>query len=86
MAAQQPLNMINRMVASRYSPLVLPQTLNALLGRYYQKYLPKFNGQGETTAEECWDAFLSYPDNQNIEAKDVWMRNEDVCSDFRWGG
>ena len=40
----------------------------------YQKYLPRFNGQGETTAEEHWDAFLSYADNQNIEVKDVWMR------------
>ena len=40
----------------------------------YQKYLRRFNGQGETTAEEHWSAFLSYADNQNIEAKDVWMR------------
>ena len=46
----------------------------ALPGGDYQKYLPRFNGQGETTAEEHWDAFLSYADNQNIEAKDVWMR------------
>ena len=62
------------MVAARYAPLVFPQPLNALPGGDYQKYLPRFNGQGETTAEEHWDAFLSYVDNQNIEAKDVWMR------------
>ena len=73
-AHNQPLDMMERMVASRYAPLVLPQPLNALPGGYYQKYLPRFNGQGETTAEEHWDAFFSYADNQNIEAKDVWMR------------
>ena len=62
------------MVAARYAPLVLPQPLNALPGGDYQKYLPSFNGQGETTAKEHWDAFLSYPDNQNIKAKYVCMR------------
>ena len=64
---------MDRMVAARYAPLVLPQPLNALPGGDYKKYLPRFNGQGETTAEEHWDAFLIYADNQNIEAKDVWM-------------
>ena len=56
------------MVVARYAPL------NALPGGDYHKYFPRFNGQGETTVEEHWDAFLSYADNQNIEAKDVWMR------------
>ena len=65
---------MDQMVAARYAPLVLHQPLNALHGGDYQKYLPRFNGQGETTAEEHWEAFLSYADNQNIEAKDVWMR------------
>ena len=74
MAAHQPLDMMDRMVAARYAPLVLPQPLNSLPRWDYQKYLPRFNGQGETIAEEHWDAFLSYADNQNIEAKDVWMR------------
>ena len=64
MAAQnQPLDMMDRMVAARYAPLVFPQPLNALPGGDYQKYLPRFNGQGETTAEEHWDDFLSYADN-----------------------
>ena len=58
----------------RYAPLVLPQPLNALHGGDYQNYFPRFNGQGETTTEEHWDAFLIYADNQNIESKDVWMR------------
>ena len=75
MASQnQPLDMMDRMVAARYAPLVLPQPLIALPSGYYQKYLPRFNGQGETIAEEHWDAFLSYADNLNIEEKDVWMR------------
>ena len=73
-AQNQTLDMMDQMVAARYAPLVFPQPLNALPGGYYQKYLPRFNEQGETTAEEHWDAFLSYADNQNIEAKDMWMR------------
>ena len=67
-------HMMDRMVATRYAPLVLPQSLNGLPRGYYQKYLPRFNVQGETTAEEHWDAFLSYANNQNIEVKYVWMR------------
>ena len=75
MAAQNPpMDMMDRMVAARYAPLVLPQPLHALPGGDYQKYMPRFNGQGETTTEEHWEAFLSYADNQNIEIKDVWMR------------
>ena len=62
------------MVVARYAPLVLSQPWTDLPGGYYQKYLPRFNGQGETTTEEHWDAILSYADNQNIESKDVWMR------------
>ena len=50
-AQNQPIDMMDRMVAARYAPLVLPHPLNALPGGDYQKYLPRFNGQGETTAE-----------------------------------
>ena len=64
MAAQnQLIDMMDRMVAARYAPLVLPQPLNALPGGDYQKYLPRFNGQGETTTEEHWEDFLSYANN-----------------------
>ena len=53
MAAQnQALDMMDQMVAARYAPLVLPQPLNALFGGDYQKYLCRFNGQGETTTKE----------------------------------
>ena len=45
MAAQnQPIDMMDRMVAARYAPLVLPHPLNALPGGDYQKYFPRFNG------------------------------------------
>ena len=75
MAAQNPpIDMMDRMVAAKYAPLVLPQPLNALPGGYYQKNLPRFNGEGETIAEEHWEAFLHYADNKDIEDKDVWMR------------
>ena len=52
----------------------MPQPLHALPGGYYQKYLPRFNGQGEVTSKEHWNAFFSYIDNQNIKSQDVWMR------------
>ena len=58
--------MMGQIVEARYAPLVLPHPMNALPGDDYQKNLPRFNGQGETTAEEHWDSFLSYVDNQNI--------------------
>ena len=65
---------MDRMVAARYGPLVFPQPLNALPRGDYKKYLPRFNGQGETITEEHWEAFFNYAGNQNIEANDVWMR------------
>ena len=49
---QQPLDIMDRMVAARYAPLVFPHPLNALPGGDYQNYLPRFNGQGEKTTEE----------------------------------
>ena len=51
MVAQEPFHMMDRMVAARYAPLVLPHPLNALPRGDYEKYLPRFNGQGETTAK-----------------------------------
>ena len=66
--------MMDRIVVAKYAPLVLPHPLNALPGGDYQKYLPRFNGQDETIAEEHWESFLSYAANPNIEAKDVYMR------------
>ena len=67
--ARQQLDMMDRMVVDRYDPLVLPQPLNALPGGGYQKYLPGFNCEGETTAEEHWDAFLSYAEIKILRLK-----------------
>ena len=36
--------------------------------------MPRFDGRGETTAEEHWNKFCSFADNQNFEHSDVWMR------------
>jgi hypothetical protein len=58
----------------RYAPLILPQPLNPLPAGDYLKYMPKFSGEGDVTAEEHLAAFYSYADNLNIENEDVWMR------------
>ena len=47
--ASQPPNMMDAIIASKYTPLVLHQPLNAFPNGDYQKYLPRFNGQGEVT-------------------------------------
>ena len=73
---------MDAMVAARYAPLVFPQPLNALPGGDQKKYIPIFNGQGDVTAEEHWNTYLSYADNQNFENEDVWKRV--FCSKFRW--
>ena len=72
MEATQPYRM-QAIVVSRYSPLVLSQPLNDFLRGDYFKYFPRFNGQSETSAEEHWNAYYSYVDNQNIENEEVWM-------------
>jgi hypothetical protein len=40
----------------------------------YLKYMSKFTGEGDITAEEHLTGFYSYADNQNIGDEDVWMR------------
>jgi hypothetical protein len=48
--------------------------MNPLPAGDYLKYMPKFTGEGDVTAEEHLAAFNSYADNLNIENEDVWMR------------
>jgi hypothetical protein len=48
--------------------------MNPLPAGDYLKYMPKFTGEGDITAEEHLAAFYSYADNLNIENEDVWMR------------
>ena len=69
-----PLDYMDHIVADMYALLVMPQPLPDLPWGEYQKYLPRFNGQGEVTMEEHWNACFSYAGNRNIEAKDVQMR------------
>jgi hypothetical protein len=72
--ANPPVNRMDAIVAARYAPLVLPQPMNPLPTGDYLKYMPKFTGEEDITAEEHLAAFYSYGDNLNIENEDVWMR------------
>jgi uncharacterized small protein (DUF1192 family) len=72
--ANPPLNRMDAIVAARYAPLVLPHPMNPLPAGDYLKYMPKFTGEGDITAEEHLAAFYSYADNLNIGNEDVWMR------------
>jgi hypothetical protein len=72
--ANLPRNRMDAIVAARYAPLVLPQPMNALPVGDYLKYMPKFTGEEDITAEEHLSSFYSYADNLNIENEDVWMR------------
>lgn len=74
MVAAAPVNPMNAIIAARYAPLVLPQVLHDLPTNDYLKYLPKFNGEGEVTAEEHLSTFYAFADNLGIEHEDVWMR------------
>ena len=44
MAGQQAPTKIERIVAARYGPLVLPTHLNAMPVGDYQEFMPKFTG------------------------------------------
>jgi hypothetical protein len=70
---QNPTKM-ERIIVARYAPLVLPNPLNSMPTGDYQKYMPKFYGIEEVTAEEHLELFYSYADNLNIIDEDVWMR------------
>jgi hypothetical protein len=69
-----PQDRMDAIVTVRYAPLVLPHPMNPLPAGDYLKYMPKFTGEGDITAEEHLVAFYSYADNLNIENEDVWMR------------
>jgi hypothetical protein len=50
----------------RYTPLVLPNPMNALPVGDYLKYMRKFTGEGNITAKEYLVSFYCYADNLNI--------------------
>jgi len=74
MAGQQALTKIERIVAARYGPLVLPTPMNAMHAGEYQEFIPKFTGTEGVRAEEHLESFYNYADNLNIYEEDVWMR------------
>jgi len=74
MVGQHAPMKIERIIAARYGPLVLPVPLNAMPAGEYQKYMPKFTSTERVTAEEHLESFYSYADNLDISEDDVWMR------------
>jgi hypothetical protein len=73
-AMAAPLTKMEQILANRYAPLVLPNPLSAMPTGDYQKYMPKFTGAGDYTAEEHIEAFYAYAENINISEEDVWTR------------
>jgi hypothetical protein len=69
--ANPPMNRMDTIVSFRYAPLILPQPTNPFPAGDYLKYMPKFVGEGDITAEEHLAAFYSYVDNLNIGDEDV---------------
>jgi hypothetical protein len=51
MVAPPPLTKMQQILAARYAPLVFPNPLSAMPTRDYQKYMPKFTGEGDVTVE-----------------------------------
>jgi len=74
MVGQQAPTRIERIVATKYGPLVLPVPLNPMPVGECQKYMPKFIGTEGVTVEENLEAFYSCVDNLDIRENDVWMR------------
>jgi hypothetical protein len=73
-AMASPLTRMEQILANRYAPLFFPKPLSAMPTGDYQKYMPKFTGAGEYTAEEHIEAFYAYAENINISEEDVWTR------------
>ena len=67
-------NRMDSIVATRYSPLVLPQPMNPLPVGDYLNYIPKFTGEEDIIVEEHLSTLYSYADNLNIENGDAWLR------------
>lgn len=71
MAGLQPPTKMERIIAARYGPLVLPTPLNAIPTGEYQKYMPNFTGTEGVIAEEHLESFYSYTDNLDVSEDDV---------------
>ena len=69
--ANIPRNRMDATMAARYAPLILPQHVNSLPIGDYLKYMPKFTGEEDITAEEHLSAIYRFVDIQLIENEDV---------------
>ena len=65
---------MERIIAARYGPLILPTPLNAMPIRKYQKYRPMFSRTEGVTTEEHLESFYRYANNLDISEYDVCMR------------
>ena len=84
MASPQAPTKMERIIAARYGPLVLPTPLNAMLTGEYKKCSPNFTGTEGVSAEEHLESFYNYVDNLDISEDDVWMRV--FCPKPKWRG
>jgi len=74
MVGPQAPTKMERIIAARYGPLILPTPLNAMPTGEYWKHRPKFTRTKGVTTEEHLESFYSYADNLVISEDDVWMR------------
>lgn len=74
MAGQKAPTKMERILVTRYGPLVLAIPLNDMPTGEYHKYMPKFTGIEGVTTKEHLESFYSYVDNLDISENDVWMR------------
>jgi hypothetical protein len=49
MAAPPPLTKTQQILAARYAPLILPNLVSVMPTGEYQKYIPKFTGEGDVS-------------------------------------
>ena len=71
MARPQAPTKMERIIAAKYGPLILPTPLNAMPTREYQKYMPKFTGTKGVTTKEQLESFYSYANNLDISEDDT---------------
>jgi hypothetical protein len=67
MVALPSLTKMQQILDARYAPLILPNPVSAMPTGDYQKYMPKFTGEGDVSVEEHIEAFYSYAENLNTE-------------------
>ncbi len=74
MTGPQAPTKMERIIAARYGPLILPTPLNVMPTGEYYKYSPKLTGTKDVTTKEHLKSLFSYADNLDISEDDVWMR------------